>query len=84
LTPLRPIPIPLILSTVSPELDSIVYKNSLRNTTMQCKPFWVLKIDPKYCTVGWVDIGTAARVPLNVIVYLKKVGKIFKQICLTK
>jgi hypothetical protein len=26
-----------------------------------------------YCTVGWVDIGTAARVPLNVVVYLRKV-----------
>jgi hypothetical protein len=28
------------------------------------------------CTVGWVDIGTEAKVPLNVVVYLKKVGKI--------
>jgi hypothetical protein len=27
------------------------------------------------CPVGWVDIGTVARVPLNVVVYLKKVGK---------
>jgi hypothetical protein len=26
--------------------------------------------------VGWVDIGTVAKVPLNVVVYLKKVGKI--------
>jgi hypothetical protein len=27
------------------------------------------------CIVGWVDIGTVAKVPLNVVVYLKKVGK---------
>jgi hypothetical protein len=26
-------------------------------------------------TLEWVDIGTVARVPLNVVVYLKKVGK---------
>jgi hypothetical protein len=25
-----------------------------------------------YCTVGWVDIGTVARVPLRFVVYLKK------------
>jgi hypothetical protein len=24
------------------------------------------------CTVGWVDIGTEARVTLNIVVYLKK------------
>jgi hypothetical protein len=29
-----------------------------------------------YCTVGWVDIGTGARVPLKFVVCLKKVGKI--------
>jgi hypothetical protein len=29
-----------------------------------------------YCTVGWVDIGTVARVPLKFVVDLKKVGKI--------
>jgi hypothetical protein len=29
-----------------------------------------------YCTVGWVDIGTGAKVPLKFVVYLKKVGKI--------
>jgi hypothetical protein len=29
----------------------------------------------KHCTVGWVDIGTLARVPLDVVAYLKKVGK---------
>jgi hypothetical protein len=28
------------------------------------------------CTLGWVDIGTVAKVPLNVVVYIKKVGKI--------
>jgi hypothetical protein len=28
-----------------------------------------------YCTVGWVDIGTRARVPFRFVVYLKKVGK---------
>jgi hypothetical protein len=25
-----------------------------------------------HCTVGWVDIGTRARVPLRFVVYLKK------------
>jgi hypothetical protein len=30
------------------------------------------------CTVGWVDIGTRARVPLRLVVYLKKVGKMTK------
>jgi hypothetical protein len=25
-----------------------------------------------YCIVGWVDIGTRARVPLRFVVYLKK------------
>jgi hypothetical protein len=25
-----------------------------------------------YCTVGWVDIGTRARVPLRIVVYLQK------------
>jgi hypothetical protein len=29
-----------------------------------------------HCALGWVDIGTVAKVPLNVVVYLKKVGKI--------
>jgi hypothetical protein len=29
-----------------------------------------------YCTVGWVDIGTGAKAPLNLVVYLKKVWKI--------
>jgi hypothetical protein len=27
-------------------------------------------------TVGWVDIGTVVKIPLNVNVFLKKVGKI--------
>jgi hypothetical protein len=29
-----------------------------------------------HCTIGWVDIGTVAKVSLNVVVYLKKEGKI--------
>jgi hypothetical protein len=29
-----------------------------------------------YYVVGWVDIGTVVKVPLNVVVYIKKVGKI--------
>jgi hypothetical protein len=31
--------------------------------------------NPLYCTVGCVDFDTVARVPLNVVVYPKKVGK---------
>jgi hypothetical protein len=27
----------------------------------------------KPCALGWVDIGTVARVPLNVLVYLSKI-----------
>jgi hypothetical protein len=27
------------------------------------------------CAIGWVDIGTVARIALNVVLYLKKVGK---------
>jgi hypothetical protein len=30
------------------------------------------KIDFPYCSVGWVDIGTVARVPMNVVVYISK------------
>jgi hypothetical protein len=29
-----------------------------------------------YCTVGLVDIGTVEKVPLNLVEYLQKVGKI--------
>jgi hypothetical protein len=34
----------------------------------------------EYCIVGWVDIGTAARVPLRFSVYLSKTGKIRRKI----
>jgi hypothetical protein len=30
------------------------------------------------CIVGWVDIGTRARGPLRVVVYLRKVEKMTK------
>jgi hypothetical protein len=37
----------------------------------------LLRTGPPYTsTVGWVDIGNVAKVPLNVVAYLKKVGKI--------
>jgi hypothetical protein len=31
-----------------------------------------LNINPLVCTIGWVDIGTLARIPLNVVAYLSK------------
>jgi hypothetical protein len=33
---------------------------------------------PFHKKIGWVDIGTRARVPLRIVVYLKKIGKMRK------
>jgi hypothetical protein len=33
-----------------------------------------------YCREGGVDIGTGAKVPLNLVVYLKKKGKLHKNL----
>jgi hypothetical protein len=36
------------------------------------------------CIIGWVDIGTGARVPSKFVVYLEKVGENYKKFFLTK
>jgi hypothetical protein len=42
------------------------------------------KLEPSYCTVGWVDIGTGTKVPPRFVTFLSKVTKINEKSVLTQ
>jgi hypothetical protein len=58
----------------------LLRKNEQTPGVLSFKIKFFSKIDPPYCTVGWVDIGTRTKVPLRLVTYLSKVTKINEKV----